>query len=168
MRKVMALAVTAALVTAVFVMPATAAKKKKMVKHKVEETITLTLLPLPRYSTVGGNDIPGFEGPGCTAGVADVHKHVHPYTTPAAGTLTMKTEGFTGDWDLYLFDGKGKLLAQSDEAQVPDGAPPLEEISIKLKAKQQIQMVACNWLGAPQTDFYYSYVYLMPASAHHH
>ncbi len=134
-------------------MPATAAKKKAKSK-KIQETHQVTALPFPNLSSATGTPTPG-----CSAGQEGVHKMTFPFQTPGAGTLTVTTEGFTGDWDLYVFDGEGVVLGRGDQEQIPGGAPPEEEIVLALKSGTTVDIVACNWLGEPQNEFTYTYVY---------
>ena len=42
-----------------------------------------------------------------------------------------------------------RLRHRGDQAQVPSGAPPEEEITVPLKKGQTILLAACNWLGQP-------------------
>lgn len=150
MRKLIALAVSAGLVAGAFALPAGAAAKKKTIK----DSFTATAVPFPNLSSHTGTATPG-----CTAGQEGVHKVTTPFETPGKGRLIVETKDFTGDWDLYLFDPSGLVLAKSDSAQVPDGAPPVEKIVVDLKAMKTYDLVTCNWAGAPTTDVTLKYTY---------
>jgi hypothetical protein len=133
------IAVLAAALMALPILPAQAGKAKH-----VTGSIEATLLPFPNYSSHTQT-----AKPGCTAGEQDVHWAAQEFTAPGKGTLRFYAEGFSGDWDLYVFDGDLKV-AESVGAQVdPAMAPAEEEISISLKKKQTVTLVVCNWLGDP-------------------
>ena len=63
------------------------------------------LLPFPKLAAVG--DPVGLTQPGCLAGQEDVHWAAEPFSAPKKGTLSATTEGFTGDFDLYILDEAG-------------------------------------------------------------
>ena len=85
---------------------------------------------------------------GCAAGEEGVHKTSSPLKAPFAGALTVTMEGFEGDWDLFVTDADGGILGEATSSQLT-GDAPVEEIILGVKAKQEIVMVACNWLGGP-------------------
>lgn len=131
----------AAALMALPVLPAYAGKAKH-----VTGTIEATLAPFPKLAAWG--DPVGLTKPGCTSGVQDVHWAAQEFTSPGKGKLRFWTEGFIGDWDIYVFDGD-TVLYRSENSQVPDQAPPEEEIVLALKPKQTVTLVVCNWLGDP-------------------
>ncbi|HET7482989.1 MAG TPA: hypothetical protein VFK89_09025 [Actinomycetota bacterium] len=145
MRKV--LAVIAALgVVVALAAPASAAKKTK-----VHETFGAPLAPFPNYSSLTST-----ARPGCSAGQEGVHWVGQEFTAPGKGTLKFHAEGFTGDWDLYVFtDGSDVPIARSENDQTQGGAAPEEEILLPMKAKQTVTLVACNWLGDPNVSATY-------------
>lgn len=122
------------------------AKKKKVHIH---EEFSAQLLPFPNAVEDVGHS--------CTAGLDDVHKFTIPFQAPVAGTLTVELAGFTGDWDLYVFDEAGGPLGASEESQL-QGSEAKEQIVTTLKAKETINIVACNWLGAPDASGYYKFI----------
>jgi hypothetical protein len=63
-------------------------------------------------------------------------------------------EGFTGDHDLYVFDGDVPLY-KSEGSQYDGSAPAEEEINAPLKKGQVVTLVACNWLGHPDVVAHY-------------
>ena len=144
MRKVIAVIAAAGLVAALGAAPASAGKPKK-----VHETFGANLLPFPNLSSATGT-----EKPGCSAGQENVHWVGHEFVSPGKGTLRLWMEGFTGDHDLYIFMDD-VALGRSDQAQVPDGAPPEEEVSFPLKKGQKILLVACNWFGEPSVEAHF-------------
>lgn len=143
MRKLFALLAAGALVASMS-SSALAGKPKK-----VHETFGANLAPFPNLSSATGTEMPG-----CTAGVEGVHKVSQEFVSPGKGTLRVYMEGFTGDHDLYVF-ADGVAVARGDQAQVPDGAPPEEEVLFPLTKGQTITMVACNWAGQPEVLAHY-------------
>ena len=141
MRKTIALTIAAAALAAVFVGPASAGGGKH-----VSESFGATLAPFPKLAAVG--DPAGVTKPGCSAGQEGIHWVGQEFTAPGNGTLRFYSEGFTGDHDIYIYDGETPLL-RGEQSQVPDGAPPEEELLLKMKKGQTVTLVACNWLGQP-------------------
>ncbi|MFN2586633.1 MAG: hypothetical protein ABR613_00755 [Actinomycetota bacterium] len=131
--------------------PALAGKKKT---KTISDSISATAAPFPNYSSTTGTPTPG-----CSAGQEGVHKVTTPLETPGSGTLTFTMSGFTGDWDLYLFDDAGIPIGRSDSAQVPDGAPAEEKVVAPLAKGKTYELVVCNWAGAPQATAEYTFVY---------
>jgi len=147
MRRSIALIAALALVASLGAAPALAGKKKKV---KVHETFGATLAPFPNISSYTATPRPG-----CTAGEEGVHWVGQEFKSPGKGTLRLYMEGFTGDHDIYLFDGD-VAVARSDQEQVGQGmAPPEEELSMPLKKGQTVLLVACNWMGQPDVAAHY-------------
>ena len=121
--------------------------------RRIHKSFTAHAIPLPNYGSHTG------VGPGCAAGVEGVHKVTKSFKAPGTGKLTVSTEGFLGDWDLYVFDSKGTMIGSSDSAQVPDGAPAEEQIKIGLRKGKTVKITACNWAGGPEAEVHYMYVY---------
>ncbi len=152
MRKALVSLLALGLVAGALAGPAAAGKKKKATKT-ISETVSVTAVPFPNYSSSTGTPTPG-----CSAGQEGVHKLTTAFEAPGAGTFTATMSGFTGDWDIYLFDGD-VVIGRSEAAQVPDQAPAEEKIEIKLAAGKTYDFVVCNWAGAPQATAEYTYVY---------
>ena len=152
MRKTLASLIALGLVASFSAAPALAGKKKKV--KTISETISATAIPFPNLSSHTGTSMPG-----CSAGQEGVHKLTTPLEAPGSGTLTLEMSGFTGDWDLYLFNDEGVAIARSDAAQVPDMAPPEEKIVAPLERGTTYELVVCNWAGAPQATAEYTFVY---------
>ncbi len=144
MRKVIAVIAAAGLVAALGAAPASAGKPKK-----VHGSFGASLLPFPNLSSHTGT-----EKPGCTAGQEGVHWVGQEFVSPGTGTLRFYAEGFTGDHDLYVYKGD-IAYARSDQAQVPDGAPPEEEVTLPLKKGETVLLVACNWFGQPDVQAHF-------------
>lgn len=156
MRKALATLIALGLVASFSASPALAGKaKKKKVTKTLEETIDVTAVPFPNYSSYTATATPG-----CTAGQEGVHRHTHPFETPGAGTLTLSMSGFTGDWDLYVFNSDGVAIARSDNEQAgPAMAPAEEQIEMPMGKGETYDLVICNWAGAPQASASLKYVY---------
>lgn len=151
MRKIIVSVMLIGLAAALVAAPAQARGKKK----HVHETFSAELAPWPKLSAWG--DAVGLTRPGCSSGQENVHWVAQPFTSPGKGNLRFWMEGFDGDHDIYLFAGDGEtVLARGDQAQVPDGAPPEEEIVFPLTKGQKVVLVACNWLGEPTVEAHYS------------
>lgn len=149
MRRIIALALAATAIAAVFAGPATAGKAKGQHLHG---SFGATLLPFPKLAAWG--DPAGLTKPGCTAGQQDVHWVAHEFTAPGTGKLRVYMEGFTGDHDLYVFDGDMPLYkSEGSQYDMTDG--PEEEIIAPLKKGQTVTLVACNWLGHPEVEAHY-------------
>ncbi|MDQ3951348.1 MAG: hypothetical protein M3279_00065 [Actinomycetota bacterium] len=153
MRKALATLIALGLVASFAASPALAGKKKKKVTKTIEETIDVTAIPFPNLSSHTGTPTPG-----CSAGEEGVHKLTKSFETPGAGKLTLSMSGFDGDWDLYVLDGD-VAIARSDNAQVPDMAPPEEKIEMALAKGKTYDLVICNWAGEPQASANLKYVY---------
>ena len=155
MRKALATLIALGLVASFAASPALAGKKKKVTKT-ISETIDVTAVPFPNLSSHTGTATPG-----CTAGQEGVHKLTKPFEAPGNGTLTLAMSGFTGDWDLYVFDGS-LAIARSDNEQVGQAmAPPEEKIEMPLQKGKTYDLVVCNWAGAPQASATLDFVYTL-------
>lgn len=86
----------------------------------------------------------------CAGGEEGVHKTTFDYEAPFTGTLTASMSGFTGDWELLLLDHEGDVVGYNLRSQWVDRKDE-ERVSIRLKRRQTIQIVACNWLSS-QTE----------------
>ena len=126
-------------VLAAAVMPASARERAP-----VEESYQATALPYPNGSYDSGE--------GCFHGVDGVHKHFHEFEAPAKGRFEVGIPALTGDWDLFVTDAEGTVLAESSGNS---GVP--EHTELRMKKGQQISIVACNWAGEPQVTVEYSF-----------
>lgn len=147
MRRIIAVVLAGAAVAAFAAGPAAAGKAKH-----VHGSFGATLAPFPKLAAVG--DPVGLTKPGCTAGQEGIHWVAQEFKSPGKGTLRFYAEGFSGDHDIYVFQGDS-VIGRGDQPQVPDGAPPEEEISLRLKKGQKVTLVACNWLGQPDVEAHY-------------
>jgi hypothetical protein len=100
---------------------------------------------------------------GCFNSPETASKVVHAYKTPGTGKLTVKLSGFQGDWDLYVADAKGNLMAESTGDQTSamagqGGDPSTETIVMPVRGKVGLKFVTCNWAGGPTAHVDYKYV----------
>jgi hypothetical protein len=118
-------------------------------------TFSAQLLPFPKLAAWG--DPAGITQPGCLAGQEDVNWAAEPFTAPKKGTLSATSEGFTGDFDLYILDEAGVALIKSENDQIQGQAAPEEAVSMPLAKGQAVQIAVCNWLGAPDVTVDWSF-----------
>ena len=76
------------------------------------------------------------------------------FKAPAAGKLSVKIDGFVGDWSLQIRDGKDKVLGGDDQ-----NPPATESTSVKIKAKGEIRIQPCNMGGTPMGAIHYVFTY---------
>lgn len=127
-----------------------------LAKAPTSGSFSAQLLPFPKLAAWG--DQVGLTQPGCLAGEQDVHWHAEPFIAPKNGTISAITEGFTGDYDLYLLDEAGTALVKSEAEQIQAQAPAEESVTMPVKAKQSVQIAVCNWLGAPDVTVTWEFV----------
>ncbi len=147
MRKLLAVAAAVGLAASLTAAPASAAKPKK-----VHDSFGASLAPFPKLTAWG--DVVGLTKPGCSAGQEGVHWVAQDFKAPGNGSLRLYMEGFTGDHDLYIFQGD-QALYKSEGSQYDGSAPAEEEITASLKKGQTVTLVACNWLGGPDVQAHY-------------
>lgn len=139
MKKLIAAVSIAGLLMSLAAAPALAGKKKT-----VTEDWTATN-PVP---------FPGMDA-GC-GGQETLSRSTHPFTAPGTGSLNVTMDNFQVDWDLYVYDSAGNLLAASEG----DSAATTEQIvGLKLKKAQEVGIVLCNWSGGPTADGHLVYTY---------
>jgi hypothetical protein len=148
MRPTTPLLAAAALVAAGAAMPATAAPPKK----PITKTYTATAgTPDPTNYTETSYSVCAQTVPGSF--------HTETFKAPAPGKLSIKMNGFVGDWDLLLLDGKGAEIANSGGQQPVD--PAEEQLAAKVKkAGTTYKIIACNWAGGPTATVTYTFTYL--------
>lgn len=84
---------------------------------------------------------------GCWNGEEGVSKHTKAIKLPSVGLFKAQVS-YTGDWDLYLFDTKGTILAAAETVETGNVNPAVEKISWKKAKKgQTVNLVVCNWSG---------------------
>jgi plastocyanin len=94
----------------------------------------------------------------CLGGVEGIHKVSESFHARAPGALQVSLHGLSGDWDLYVLGPRDDQLGASDKAQVLDGAEGDERVNVAVRRHQQLQMVACNWLGEPEVTVRFEFL----------
>jgi hypothetical protein len=129
--------------------PAEAAKRKK---EPVRGSFSVRALPYPAVSSASGEP----QKQPCVQGV-----YLGPagfdFKAPYRGVLSARSEGFVGDWDLFLLRGS-RIEVGSLNDQLAGGAPAKEEVFLVLDRGQLVTIQACNWLGAPDAEVAYEFV----------
>ena len=133
--------------TLVLTAPAIAAPKT------IKQTYAVSL-PVPFPVMEGMADFNG-----CWNGQEDVSKDTREITLPAPGLFKAEV-GYTGDWDMYLFDSKGTMLAASENIETGNTGPGTEKVSWKKAKKgQKVSLVVCNWSGLKDANVTYTFTY---------
>lgn len=102
-------------------------------------------------------DVPGMHG--CHNGQESLTKNSRAITLPDAGLFKAEV-AYTGDWDLYLFDAKGSILAAAETSETGNTSAATEKITWKKGKKgQKVTLVACNWMGLSDATVSYTYTY---------
>jgi hypothetical protein len=119
----------------------------------IKKSYTLMLpVPYPVTTTVPG-------GYGCNQGPEGVTRNTTAVTFPSAGTLVV-TVDYTGDWDLYLLDAPGNMVASSESDETGNTGPGTEKITYKkIKKGAKYSILACNWLGLKDATVKYTFTY---------
>jgi hypothetical protein len=86
---------------------------------------------------------------GCIDGAESVSKNTTRVTLPYAGSLAAQVT-FTGDWDLYVFDTKGKMIGAAENDTSGSTGAGKEKLVVKKAKKGPVDIVTCNWAGTPQ------------------
>jgi hypothetical protein len=149
MRKLLAGLAIAGLAVAAVPGSASAAGTKTI---KKEVTFTAPV-PAPIYTDVSP------EGCLWDGSQEDVNKDTYNFTTPkhrGKGTLNFRLDNFEGDWDLYVLNKDGDVLAES----TADETVPYETVILKLSSATSVDIVACNWQStSPSADGHLAYKY---------
>ena len=140
----------AILVLAAGAVNAEAAPKKK--PKPITKSYTVTgMLPHPNPPT----------GPSCSSAPNGVSEHRETLKVTGAGKLVVEVRGFTGDWDIGLYDKTDTNLAQGGGADSPNTeTAPVETLSYKGKKAQTLYIDVCNFAGSPNATVKYTYTYM--------
>jgi hypothetical protein len=102
-------------------------------------------------------DVPGYYG--CNDGQEGVSKNTTGITLPARGVLKVQLD-YSGDWDLYLYDSKGTMVAASENDDSGSVDPAVEKLTYKKVVKgAKYNIVACNWAGTKDATVSYVFTY---------
>lgn len=144
MTKTLRVLIVGALIVAIGAAPATGAKKRT---RTVSQNWEVVAAPFP-----GADD---HSDPATECGVEGVSYGIHSFSTPGKGTLTTLLSGFEGEWDLYVTNSDGAVLGSS----VNFMTVPEEKVTLRLPAKTEVRIYACNFLGGPMAQAELKYVY---------
>jgi hypothetical protein len=130
--------------------PATAAPKKAPLKKSYD----MQLLPVPD---------PPQGTPSCArTALEGVSIHTETFKTTGPGTLTVKVNGFYGDWDITVFTGAGKELeGVGDGTSTPNTSTATGEdvFEQKFKKATTFTVSTCNFAGSPIAHGEYTFTY---------
>lgn len=141
-----------AVVLAVSLLLAAPAEGAKRKKEPVRGSFAVRALPYPAASNASGT----IEKQPCVHGVY-LGTSGLDFRAPYRGVLTARSEGFVGDWDLFLLRGT-RIEVGSIGDQLAGGAPAEEAVFIVLDRKEIVTIQPCNWLGAPEAEVTYEFV----------
>ena len=97
---------------------------------------------------------------GCIDGEEGLSKNSKEFTLPASGGTLKAEVAYTGDWDLYLLDAKGAILAAAETVETGNTSAATEKLTWKKAKKgQKVTLVACNWLGLKDGKVTFTYTY---------
>jgi hypothetical protein len=146
-RRVAALATLATLALGAHV-PAGAAAKKPPVKKSYE--MQLPPFPYPAQGT-----------PTCDEDMAADAFHIETLKTTGPGTLTVKVNGFQGDWDITVYSGEKELEGTGEGTSTPNtSTSPGEDVfTAKFKKPVSLEIRTCNFAGTPSAHGEYTFVY---------
>ncbi|HVE63206.1 MAG TPA: hypothetical protein VNB94_05340 [Mycobacteriales bacterium] len=135
-------ALAAGIGIAALVAPAAAAPKA------VEKSFTVNI-PVPFSGATSDPLAPV----ACAGAPLPMSTHLETVKIAGPGTLKVEVTGFLGDWDIALQDGKGKRLAEGDNASVTptnmSTGSVVEKLVYKAKKAGDVQIIVCNFLGGP-------------------
>ena len=146
-RRVAAVASVALLAAGAYA-PATAAPKKAPVKKSYE--MQLPPFPYPAQGT-----------PTCDEDMASGAFHVEKLKTTGPGVLTVKVNGFYGDWDITVYSGDKELEGTGDGTSTPNTSASAGEdvFTQKFKKPVSLEIRTCNFAGSPSAHGEYTFVY---------
>lgn len=131
--------------------PAASAAPKKPKQVKASWTVSLPV-PFPM-----SEDIP--TGHGCHQGAESATKNSREITLPANGVFQGQVN-YSGDWDLYLFDASGSIIAASETDETGSTGAGTEKLTFKKGVKgKKVTLVACNWAGLKDATVSYVFTY---------
>ncbi len=87
--------------------------------------------------------------------------HVEKFTAPGPGSLKVDIVGFLGDWNLGLFNSKGKSIGAA--TAINNGSPviadPGDTAYAELHKPETISIVACNVVGGSTATVTYTFTF---------
>ena len=88
--------------------------------------------------------------------------HSETLKTTGPGTLTVKVNGFYGDWDITVYSGDKELEGVGDGTSTGAGAPATageDTFEMKFKKATTLDIRTCNFAGSPQAHGTYTFTY---------
>ena len=140
---------TVALLAAGAYAPAVAGPKKAPVKKSYDMQLPPVPNPPSGTPTCADDELVG------TA----IHSETLKTTGP--GTLTVKVNGFYGDWDITVYSGDHELEGSGDGTSTPNTnpAPGEDTFTAKFKKPVTLEIRTCNFAGTPQAHGEYTFQY---------
>ena len=96
---------------------------------------------------------------GCLNTEEDVSKDTYAFKAPKhkkSGTLSVRIDGFEGDWDLFVLKGDTVLAESTSDNLSQD----FEAVTVgRIKGGTKLNIVGCNWSGSPQAEGSLAYKY---------
>ena len=137
MRKAMISMMAAGLVLGLFSGPASA--------KTVRKSFSLTApAPAPVLTDVDPD--------GCLNTQEDVNRDTFTFKAPKhrkTGKLSVRIDGFTGDWDLFVLKGSSVIAESTSDNLSQD----YEAVTLSgIKGGTKLDIVGCNWSGSPQAN----------------
>ncbi|MBK5306370.1 MAG: hypothetical protein JJD92_06745 [Frankiaceae bacterium] len=111
------------------------------------------------YTATASNPSPTNIADGVCFGRVPGSNHDTTFKAPFAGRLTVKMNGFQGDWDMALVQD-GTNSAESAQATEEDISRPEEVAGFKLKKGVEVIIRACNFSGGPTASVTYTFTAL--------
>jgi hypothetical protein len=87
--------------------------------------------------------------------------HSETLKTTGPGTLTVKVNGFYGDWDITVYSGDHELEGVGDGTSTPNTNTSTGEdvFTAKFKKPVSLEIRTCNFAGSPQAHGEYTFQY---------
>jgi hypothetical protein len=137
---------------ALAVLGATHAEAAKPKKPPITKSYSVTGVPHPYPPS----------GPSCSDSAEGTSEHRETINVTGPGKLVVTANGFSGDWDIGLYDKSNTNLSMGSGTDTPPADPtaPGEEIlKYTSKKAQTLNIDVCNFAGSPtaQVKFVYTY-----------
>ncbi len=134
--------------------PAEAGPKPKPKPKPITKSYAMQLAPVP--DPVQGS-------PSCARPqLENISIHTETIKPTGPGILSIKVDGFGGDWDITVFDGQHNEVAIGDGTSTGGGAPStagVETLVLKYKKAETILISVCNFAGTPSAKGTFTYTY---------
>jgi hypothetical protein len=103
-------------------------------------------------------------GPACSDPLSEgISRTTRTIKPTGAGTLVVKVTGFAGDWDTSVQNDKGAVLGTGAGTSTGETsgltADGTEELTLKIKKAQTLNISVCNFAGGPAAHVKYVFTY---------